>query len=105
MTTEQWKLDVAESFTVNGRILRPVCVYKLNDDEEDTDLEMVCECYEGEMEDRIARGRLIAAAPDLLDLVEFLLDHHEPKMLDLMLGEAWVTHARATIAQIKGDAK
>ena len=33
---------------------------------DDADGEMVCECYEGRLEQRIANARLIATAPDLL---------------------------------------
>lgn len=34
--------------------------------------EMVSECYEGDVEDRIARARLIAAAPEMLSMLKFL---------------------------------
>ena len=50
-----WELNIEDG--LNCKI---VYVQDLDSDE------MVAECYEGDDQDRIARARLIAAAPDLL---------------------------------------
>ena len=49
-----WKADVEPGLRAT--------VVVVNDAED----EMVCECYEGRLEQRMANARLIAAAPDLL---------------------------------------
>lgn len=57
----EWELKIEDG-------LRNKIVYVQDVDAD----EMVGECYEGEVEDRIARARLIAAAPEMLSMLKYL---------------------------------
>ena len=65
--------------------------------------EMVGECYEGDVEDRIARARLIAAAPDLLEAAKWAANYIDtiidPNALKVL------NNLRIAIAKATGDAK
>ncbi len=107
----KWKLDVSESTLMDGKKVNPVCIYEV--DENDQEIEMVCECYEGEYDDRVARARLIAAAPELLEmLLEFADEYAQYSDKDIdheieMGSDMFIPYkkARAIIAKATGDAK
>lgn len=62
-TLGPWKPEI-----LPGRNSLIVSVVADNDDET-----MVCECYEGEDEERVAYARLIAAAPELLKALDYVI--------------------------------
>jgi hypothetical protein len=59
-----WRVQI--DITPRATSVTVVC-----DDGEDT---MVCECYEGTYEQRVSAANLIAAAPDLLDALQNMVE-------------------------------
>ena len=50
-----------------------------------------------------ANARLISAAPELLECLEFIVNNHSPRMASILFGEGWVDHARNVINKAKGE--
>lgn len=62
---------------------------------EDGEETMVCECYEGTYEQRVNAANLIAAAPDLFEALQNMVDLADFQGMD-------ATKARAAIKKAKG---
>jgi hypothetical protein len=54
-------------------------------------------------EQSLINARLISAAPDLLEVLQFVVDRHAPAVADLLFGEGWVGAAKAAIAKATGE--
>lgn len=70
--------------------------------------EMVAECYEGEVEDRIARARLIAAAPEIFQALKEIAEYTGeggPNTDWQSIVKSITNGARAVIAKATGEAK
>jgi hypothetical protein len=50
-----------------------------------------------------ADARLIEAAPELFELLKFMLDQYVPVAADIVFGEDWVKEAKFTIAKVLGE--
>lgn len=66
------------------------------------DDEMVCECYEGRLEERMANARLIAAAPDLLEALRSMLTNCHDADRDDAIRKA-VVASHAAISKATGE--
>ena len=63
-----------------------------------------CECHRGRLATDRANARLIAAAPDLLEALGWMVETFNAKEIDPMAAFATIEKARAAIAKAKGGA-
>ena len=47
-------------------------------------------------------ARIMSAAPELLEALEFIVKRHEPALANMLFGEGWVESARKVIAKARG---
>jgi hypothetical protein len=47
-------------------------------------------------------ANLISAAPELLEVLQFIVDRHAPAVADMLFGEGWVETARRVIDKAQG---
>ena len=62
----------------------------------------VARIYHSVPEEDLPNARLIAAAPELLQLVRHIVSNHEPEALNLLFGSGWAAHAKLVLDKVEG---
>jgi hypothetical protein len=78
-------------------------LYSSNSETVISDYDGVFELLDGSDVVQNANARLIEAAPELFELLKFMLDQYVPAAADIVFGEDWVKEAKFTIAKVLGE--